>query len=458
MSRATDVAFPALTPHVLPADAPMAAWPGQLRIAVERLPLAAYVWDDDDPTIVWDGAGLVWDAPFIGEGFIDLLCDMTSAVIAHPPPDEHFLFPASAATVTIADPTGQYATVDADGRLIYWAPGRRCAIWWTADSGGDWWLFNGRIGSWRQDVDGSITIVAYCGFDELATEQGFDWYATISAQMKAPDLCKRVMAAVGYRNKTVHTAYTADDFQQAPAPPDSTGQPMFPMGIPIQPLASHDETTIPLDVMQLGALTETGALYCDVDDVIRFHWLDWREGRADQTTIPTFTDNVCEAGVHVVWDVELTNDDDWVATEVTATNQTGQSLRLATPTTGGWYEGVRYVYTPPGRLLFSDVPTAPDPGDRRIGMGWVMSYMLTTRADPRTAVEHCKLYLHDRRQDLWAFAIDRRRCDHLRFVSDRPAVGGPHRLDLPVCVVGMVHTITPDSWEADLYTTPAVAS
>ena len=146
MTRTLDRAVPTLTPHPLPPASPMIDWPARLHIALERLPQSAYVWDDADPTVVYDHADpnrYVWDAPEIGAGFTDAVCDFQLLEIDRGDPDELGLFGAAVATVSRANPSGEYSLWTVDGRLAYWAPGRAVHIFADVD-GAPWWLF--RVG------------------------------------------------------------------------------------------------------------------------------------------------------------------------------------------------------------------------------------------------------------------------------------------------------------------------
>lgn len=480
--RATDLAPPAITPHPLPPGAPLARWPGHLVIGLERLPQAAYVWDDDDDAVVWDdgvnvpgvipswtnlpagfagpygsrlwaadvnhtyrwdapgtwndvGVGYlsqvesryVYDAPFVGSGFTDAVCDFQALTIESGEPDELGLYPPGQLTLSLANPTGEYTQRTVDGRLVYYAPGRRVAVGWVDQASVWWWLFGGRVTDWIENADGTVAVEAFTGFAELAGEPGAPWTPGTAGQLPGIRM-EAILAAFGYVD--ARRLDLGDVALLAPV-----------------------TTRAPLEELQTVALSDGGVVFCDADGTVVYRNRGWRSGRSDQTTVPALSDNVCTADA-VVWDLELANADDGLATDVVLTNAatptpvTVRSSVSQSDASAWWYQGPRYRLTHPDPDLWSTT------GDGQA----LADFLLSVRSSPNVAIGAFSLYVNDPKQNLWALATNRRIGDRLRFVRDQVEPGGDvATLDVQLVLASIRHEITPDGWLATFTTSRSVA-
>jgi hypothetical protein len=414
--RTLDRTPPALAPHPLPPASPMADWPATLHIAIERVPQSAYVWDDDDPTILWDDPNpdrLVYDAPLIGGGFTDAVCDFQAVEIDRGEPDDLGLFGAAIATVSLANPTGEYSLWTVDGRLAYWAPGRLLQIFADVD-GAPWWLFCGRVTEWAENADGTVTIEAADGFNLLAQETP---PYTVGAAGQTP--AARLTAIAAFAAYTDPVRFDIGD----------------------APLVTALSDRTPLDEMQTVALSDGGVLFCDADGALLYRDRRWMVGRTDQVTVDTFSDNVCTAPL-IVWDAVLTSRDKGLVNHVKLSNTAG----LVAETTLGATPRLTLTHPEP------DLWQTQAAGDA------LAAWLLAARSSPVMAIERFELHLTDPRQDLWRAAIDRRIGDRLRFLHDYRAVDGDTAtLDVTTIVSTLTHQITPESWVVGIGTTRAVA-
>jgi hypothetical protein len=584
MTRVHDLAPPAVTPHPRPPDSPAAAWPGQVVIALERLPQAAYVWDDDDPAVVWDAAtpavvfdntpntdanadgiadgwvayiagtvnaaartvvatgqrivaapaaggayGIdrsprpaiaggrthtvavtyvgartlaataqlfvqgftataatggavsfslpdaatvttastpitvpadatalrilirilptgapnpaqpmtlevrrvtitdpagtptyVWDAPEIGAGMTDVWCDFHGLEIGHGEPDEHELYPPARAVLALRDPgDGRYRKRTADGRLVYWAVGRRLAVWWHDAAGADWWLFSGRVATWREALDHTVTIEAFSRAATLSQDAGTDWTAGVAAQHTRDRLAAIITAA----GSGAVLSAGGDDGDTALSVPPPEDRPAW-------------------EAMQQAAWSDGGIVYDDADDTVVYRDRRWRNGRADQTVVPVLSDNVCDAGVVVVWEPEATDADDGVAGSVALTNLTAVTVTATAP---GGDPAMRYTHPD------VDVWTATVAGQA------LADWIVQVRSTARMALALARLYLHDRRFDLFRVGADLRLGDRVVWLRrDDWLDGSTDTLQLGLVVRTVRHAITPETWVVDLETSPAV--
>lgn len=417
--RAGDIAPPAVTPHVLPPGAPIATWPYRPVIALERLPQAAYVWDDFDPAVTWDAAvpdAYVWDAPFIGSGFTDASCDFHGIEIDPGDADELYLFPATSATVTLDNRTGTYTPWSPDGRLVYWAPGRRMHLWVVDAAAVPTWLFSGRVASWVLNADDTVTITAFDGFATLAQELGGEWTPGVAGQSVGARFAA-IVAAAGYTDRVDVDAGTVT--LTAPT------------------LAAGDS---PLMALQRVALSDGGIVYGDADGSIDYRNRLWRAGRDDTPTSWAVSDNVCTAPV-VVWDPELAADDERLATDVRLVN-TAALAATATLTGSLWAGDARYRLTHPD----PDQWTTQAEGDALAG------YLLAQSSTPAMALSRFSLYVQDPQQPaVWPMAVGMRRGDRVEVLHEYPDPdGNPAFLDTWAIVLGVAHSITPDTWVSDV--------
>ncbi|HEY6416331.1 MAG TPA: hypothetical protein VIX41_08840 [Acidimicrobiales bacterium] len=417
--RAGDIAPPAVVPHPLPPDSPMAAWPAQLRIAIEMLPQAAYVWDDADPTVLWDDPDpdrLVWDAPFIGSGFTDVICDLHALETVAGEPDELGVFGPGTTILTLANPDGRYSAWTADGRLVYFAPGRRMCLF--ADIAGEpWWIASLRIDRWSPQADGTVLVEASDGFSLLARERGTYTPGTAG---QTPLARIQAIAAVASFPDTVRGD-----------PGDVT-------------LTRQATDRSPLEEIQIVALSDAGIVAVDADGALTYRNRLWPAGRDDQAgELVVFTDNVCTVD-HVVWDLELAAADDALANDIRLTNVAGL---VATATDTSAMFGLVYPLTHPD----------PDQWTTQAEGNAVAAALHAQRSTPRAAIAEFTLNLHDPRQDLWRAGIDLRLGDRIRFISEQaePA-GGTDILDLVAIVSTIRHQILPDQWTVTVGTTRTV--
>jgi hypothetical protein len=422
--RTADLAPPALTPATVPPGAPIARWPARLRIALEVLPQAAYVWDDADPTILWDDADpdrLVYDAPFVESGFTDAVCDFHTVLVDPGDADELALFPAVEATVTLANPDGRYTPWTTDGRLVYWAPGRRLHLYAELDDE-EWWLFSGRVARWDLGADDTVTVVAYDGFAHLADELGPDWTPGTAGQTPLTRI--RAIAA------------------QAAYPDPIDGDPGDVA------LTTGPTDVTPLEACQVAALSDGGIFAGDADGRLLYRDRLWRAGRDDQGAVAVFSDNVCTVPA-VVWDPELTAADDGLYTRVELVNAADVTVTATLPAgdPAAWYSGVTYRLTHPDPDLWPDAVVGQALAD----------YLLAQQSTPAMSIRSFTLHLTDPKQDLWRTAIDLRRGDLVRFLHDYlDADGRPATLDVYLICSGVRHEITPEGWVATVATTRTV--
>ena len=424
MSRADDAPFPDVTPDPDPAPSWMS---GRLVIALERLPQAAYVWDDDDPDVVWDAAGdpLVWDAPFIGDGCTDVWCDMTSLELITGEPDGDGAYRTPYARLQLVDPgDGRYRTRTVDGRLVYWALGRRLAVWWEDPDGERWWLFSGGIATWRDPLATRVvTIEAYGCTGPLGQTIGQEW--TAGADGDYPS--ERLGAIVNLAGNVPLRRFDLGDVT---------------LSVP----AASD--VAPLDELRRVARSDGGLLYADADDTLVYRDRRWRDGRTDQTTVPMWTDNVCDAGpgAVVLWDVETADVDLILAGQVRLANDADPPLIATAVGAGDVDPSIVYTHPTP------DLWRTQAEGDA------LAQHLAAERSTARLALATAAVYLHDRRFDYWHQTLDRRLGDVVRF-QHLETWTDPDRLDwydVQLILTTIHHTITADTWLVELSTSPAI--
>jgi len=405
MTRPADLAPPTLAPPPHPPTSDMAR---RLHVALERLPVAAYTWDDTDAAVVWDAPGdaYVWDAPFVGGGFTDAVCDTIACTVTAGHPDELGLVAAAEAVVTLANPDGEYSTLDASGRLVYWAIGRRVHLFGDAD-GEPWWLFSGRVTGWDQNPDGTVTVTAHDGFAQLAPDPAQMWTPGAAAQTAA----QRIAAILATWEYPDPVSLETTDVRMA-APPTERS---------------------PLAEAQVTALSDGGFLFCDADGRLWYRGRTFNAGRTDQTVVRGFTDNMCDAGVTTVWDFAQLTDDDALASRVLLENTAGLTA-TATAAPNPW--AVPYTFTHPD----PDLWTEQTDGNR-------LAADLLARHGSDAARFSFALYLRDPHQDLWRTGLDLRLGDRVNVLRTYPAAGGGQwELDVDCLVVTISHDISPDSW------------
>jgi hypothetical protein len=361
-------------------------------------------------------APYVWDAPFVAAGYTDASCDFHAVDIDPGDADELYLFPATSCTVTLDNRSGAYTPWSADGRLVYWAPGRRLAVF-TVDGGGvKDWLFSGRVASWVSNVDDTVTVTAYDGLAWLAQELGGPWTPGVAGQSVGARL-NAIMTAAGYPDRVDIDAGTVT----LTAP-------------------TLEADTSPLMATQRVALSDGGLFYGDADGSLDYRGRLWRAGRPDQPTTYTVSDNVCSADV-VVWDPEAAADDERLATDVRLVN-TANLTAVAALTGSLWAGDARY------RLAHPD----PDQWTTQTEGDTLAAYLLAQQSTPSMALSRFSLHVQDPHQPTaWEMAVRTRRGDRVEVVHDYlDPSGRPAVLDLFAVVLGVTHSITPDEWVADV--------
>jgi hypothetical protein len=415
MTRTGDVAPPTVTPHPLDPDAPVAWWPYRPLIALEFLPQAPYTWDGTDDQFVWDQAeslGYVWDAPFTVRGFTDVVCDFMALDIDPGEPDDLFVFPAVSATLTLANPDGQYTPWSVDGRLTYWAPGRRLHVLVTHVASGErLWLFSGRMASWTVNADDTVTVVAYDGLSWLAQPVGGTWTDGTPGQSPQARITANLAAA----------AY-----------PD----PFVTEGGDVT-LDTVAADAAPLERIERVALSDGGLFYGDADGSVRYRSRLWRAGRSDQPRQWAISDNRCDADV-VVWAPVMAADDERLATDVYLTNVAGLTATAAAGSGSVWAGDARYRLTHPD----------PDLWQGQAQGNALATYLLAQQGSPSMAVDAFDVHVMDPSQPAgWDMAARSRRGDRLQVLHDFiDAAGRPGTLDLRAIVLGIAHNLTPDEW------------
>lgn len=421
--RVTDAAAPTIPPHVPAVGQPSAGWKAQPIVGLEYMPDADLYDDIDTETVVYDAA-LTWDDPATAAGFTDVWCDTTGLEIIHGEPDEHDLIPPSHATLTLYDPTGKYRRRTPDGRLVFYAPGRRLSC--LAKIGGVlWWLFNGRVATWHELADGFVEITAYSCTAALAQDPG----ATIGPGAAGDTLRARL------------TAILAHAAAAGPGGAITLRSDLGQATLSLPPAARQPW----LEQMQQAAWSDGGLVFADADDTLIGRDRLWRDGRPDQPAQKlALSDNVCDAGAVVVWEPETGHDDDWLAGRVLLSNIAGLASAAANPA-----ENIdpTLLYTHPD----ADLWRTQAEGDG------LAAWIATVRGMARLAISRAVVHLHDARFDYWQAMIDCRLADRVRWLHTERFAGQLDTTDVDVIVATVRHLLTADTWTVEIETTPAVA-
>ena len=352
----------------------------------------------------------VWDEPAIDGGFTDAICDLQALTLEVGEPDELGLFSSAQCTFSLANPDGEYTAWTPDGRNTYFAPGRLVCLF-ARHAGVDWWLARLRIDRWGENADGTVTVEASDGFGLLARERapfasGFAGQLPLS---RIQSICALARFPDGTRGDPGDVTLTV---QQTDRPP--------------------------LEEIQRVALSDGGIVFVDADGTLVYRNRVWTAGRADQTRTDVFTDNVCDVGANVVWELDLADDTDQLATDVTVTNVAGLTSNVSEP-----WNGIDYFYAHPD----PDYWTTQAEGDA------LAAAILTRQGQPRLGITSFSLYLNDPRQDLWLEGLDRRIGDRVEFLHDFPSPGDvADTFDLFAIVTSIRHEITPQQWVATIGT------
>jgi hypothetical protein len=410
--RVDDLPVPTMVPHPIPAGAPVDAWPVELRIGIEQAAQTPYVWDDGN---VWDDPdpdALVWDAAELPAVWVDAVCDFAALVVDHGAPDDLGLYPAVEMTLSLVNTTGRWSTWTTSGRLTDFPIGTRVAVWTVDPAAGDRWLFAGNTASWLQTAD-TVTVTAFDAFSSLALDWGAEW--TPGTLNDYPlDRLEAIAATAG------HAGIVRGDRGD------------LRLAAPVE-----DPGTSPLEAMQRAALSDAGIVAGDVDGQVVYADRRWRNGRADQPRVWTFTDNACDAAALVVWDPETGADDAGLVTQVTLTN----------------VDDLVATASAPGPVPLRLTHPTPDlwqtQGDGNELAAWLLTHQSTDGYRVASFVAH----LDDPNQsDLWPALLDVRRGDLFGWVTE--TLGA--RLDVDVVVAGVRHDIAPGDWQTTVYGTRAV--
>jgi len=415
--RVNDLTPPTVTGPRPGTDMPMGRWPAQLYIALERLAAAAVTWDDpqtgawDDPAYTWDMTGTPYSA------WTDATCSMEGLEVETGADDPDGRFESARAAFTLDNRNGAWSSRDVQGRLVDYGPGTQVAIWATLNTA-QWWLFAGRVTSWREHGE-QVDVEAFDAFTAL-NQTIPEWNPGTYGQRPGPRITS-ILSLVGYTGAT------------RLATGDVT-------------LHSYLTTASPLEELQNVAASDGGLVGVDADGTVLYVDRSWPAGRSDQTTVPTVSDNVCTVPA-VVWDLDVVVDDDVTANQVTLTNVAGVTVTAQDNDSISLMGGPR---------------TLTRTGDQWIDQvaGQTLArYMVARRAPLWPRVEPFRLYLHDPNQpQLWPVGIDLRVGDRMTLVRDQPAQGGDSRLSLTVIAARIVHTVNPAEWVVEIDSSRSVGA
>jgi hypothetical protein len=387
-------------------------WAADLYLAIERLPVSAYHWDDFEAR--WDDpeSDYRWD-DFTEGLMVDATCDWSGLEIEVGSDDPEGRVDASRLVATIRNDDGQWSQYDSFGRLIAYEPGSKLMVW--ADDGQAWWLFSGIVVAWRELPDGTIEVEAFDAASDLNESIG-EWLPGVWGQRPETRIAA-ILTQAGYSGPS-----RLDPGQVT--------------------LSTAVSTATPWEELQAVALSDGGFVGVDVDGTVIFRNRSWPGGRADQTGVRAFTDNVCDldAGLNV-WDLTLLTDDEVTVTALTLTNMDQVTVHASTPAPRAFTDarsGDQWITAADGRALAAAI--------------------VARRSQAYVRVEEFALHLIDPLQDLWRAGIDLRIGDLVRLVHDQPAVDGPNRIDLLHAVQRVRHDITPDAWLVTVGTTRAVGN
>jgi hypothetical protein len=419
MTRPLDLTPPTLTTPVPDPDASPVA--RHLVVALERAPEDAYTWDDADLDVTWDDTTpeRVWDAPQTAGGFIDAVCDFHTVTITTGPPDENDFMPTAEAVITLDNRDGAWSTRSVDGRLVYWSLGRRVQLLGVLDDATLWWLFSGRVVGWDENTDNTVTITAHDGFSQLAADPPGPWTPGTLDQTVAQRVAS-ILTTVAY---TDPSRLESSDVRLANPPTDRS----------------------PLDEARTSAMSDGGLLFCDADGALTYWDRAWTAGRDDQPATPlVITDNLCDAGVLVVWDLATITDDVGLASTVRLENTaTPPLVATASLPSSPWVRPYRYEAPELGLWRLQ-----PD-GDR------LATDLLARYSNDAPRFEWL-MYLNAA-GPWWRAGLDLRLGDRVNVTRLYPAVDGDAVLDVDVLVGGITHEINPDEWLVTVTSSRVVA-
>jgi hypothetical protein len=404
---------PLPTSIVLSPDDIINDWPVRPVVALERVPVPPYVWDDGT---VWDAAGKVWDAATVNPVWTDATCDVVGLDVTYGPPDEHGNIPAGQLGITLDNTSGRWTRYNVDGSPGDYGAGLQLWVWAQTRVGTvtSWWVFAGRISRYDERVDGTVDIEAFDALADLAQPIG------TFTPGAGGDLPNVRLAAI---------------MTSAVAPLIRT---RFAAGVVHLTAQATDQA--PLEEMQTVTASDGGMIYGDADGTVVSVDRTWRVGRTDQTVVPVIGTNVCSAPV-VLWDPVISTSDDHLAGTVILENVALLKATASNPQS-------------PSRTVFAEKDqqwTTQAEGDT------LAAWLVAQQWQPRLALDSADVYLDDPQHNYWP-ALDWRRGDRMRLLHDtRTPNGAALRLVVDVILIGIADSITPEHWIRSIITTRAIA-
>lgn len=417
--RVADRPFPAYAVNDL--DDALVDWPMSLHVVIEG----------NTPALLWDGLGLMWDDPralwdalqLTGD-MVDLSCNMAGAEIIHGPPDDLHLYPSGTLTLTLVDPDGRYTRYNPDGTLSQRQLGKRLGVIVNTNGTHGFapdehcWLFFGRVTSWDDIGEDMVEVSAHNVVNDMTTRG--DAYTPGSAGQKPNARLSALMDAATVVGKLGR----------------------FDVGT--VNLTAQPTTQSPWEESQTVAMSDGGIVFADADDAVVYFDRDYHgTGRADQTRFHSFTDNACDLAEVVVWNPELSTNDETLATQVKLANVA--ALKASAVLTPNPYNTMSTLTHPN-----PDQWTTQAEGDA------LAAALLATHSVPMMQPASFQLMVDDPRfPELWPIAVDTRIGDRIVFVHN-------YRPDGMLMVGGIInhvaHSITPAQWVTTLaawsYTLP----
>jgi hypothetical protein len=394
-------------------------FPAVLHIGIERQPLPVYVWDDGEA--FWDDetVSFTWDDVTVHPyQRFDLFCRFHGLTITTGNPDsEAASFEAGHVEMTLDNRDGTLSQYNAAGRLIDWQPGSPLDIW-AVYAGEAYWQFSGFVTVWRENADGTLDVEAVDAFTRLNRF-----------------LAKWTPGAAG---DTVPARLTA-----CCAVAGFTGPTRFATGH--VNLLTEETDVSALEAMQQVSRSDGGILGCDADGTVVYRDRYWPAGRLDQETIWRLSDNYCATGVLNVWEAVQTTEDGSIVNTMTIGN-------IADVEVSATYEPSLDRYGPmPWPSARTDDLWQTTPQGQALA-DWIVN----ARGEHHLRLEQAVLYAHDRRQNLWPFAVDVRLGDLIDWTHQQPAVDGPALFAVTVAVSTVIHDITPEAWITTIETSTAI--
>lgn len=400
--RVDDRPLPVVTLDDDNANSWTRTWPIRPVIAITQG--VPYAWDDN--VSVWDAGGdaYLWDIEQTIDDWIDATCDMVGCEITHGDPDDRLNFDAGSCTITLRNDSGLWSMYNVDGSPLNHGPGDLISVWAT-DGTSSWWLFSGRVYRWDELSDETIEIEAFDAFADLAMEIGT--FLPGAANDHTPARCESILSLAG--------------LDALPHRFASSG---------IVALTQQPTDQAPLEEMQTVMQSDGGVLFTDSDGTLLAYDRTWRAGRADQTTVPQFSHNVCSTPI-VAWNTEISTNDVGLADTVILENIAKLQSRAA-------LSGVR------GSFVITETElqySTQNEGDI------LAAFLLSQQQHTRLRVESFDLFLLDPDQpDLWR-AVDWRLFDRVIFVHRaRTSAGTTTVLSLNMLVYSISHSISAQNW------------